>query len=198
MNANYRYRDTLLTFVTTTAYGDAASACLMHFHNLENNHDLRLGCLVAYYPTRIPDPDSRYPGGIQILVHLAGDDVGVVKRAQMVGIQGKEHTRQRQIDAGLGVGGRLPGIKYPAYSYNAEPGFAEHDLKEYDPVSAELAWTRSLTAANKAFQIDNDLESIVDTNIQGRSASDIEDLNITNPSASQILQKGHKEDPIHI
>jgi len=150
------------------AYGDAASACLMHFHNLENNHDLRLGCLVAYYPTQIPDPDSRYPGGIQILVHLAGDDVGVVKRAQMAGIQGKERTRQRQIDAGLGVGGKLPGIKYPAYSYNAEPGFAEHDLKEYEPVSADLAWTRSLTAVNKAFQIDNDLESIVDTNIHAK------------------------------
>ncbi|KAH7009286.1 dienelactone hydrolase [Microdochium trichocladiopsis] len=150
------------------AYGDAASACLLHFHNLDNNHELRLGCLVAYYPTQIPDPDSRYPGGIQVLVHLAGSDVGVVKRAQMVGIQGKDRARHRQIDAGLGVGGRLPGIKYPAYSYDAEPGFAEHDLKEYEPVSAELAWTRSLSAAKKAFQIDIDLEEIVDTNIQAK------------------------------
>jgi len=161
----------------------------MHFHNLENNHDLRLGCLVAYYPTQIPDPDSRYPGGIQILVHLAGDDVGVVKRAQMAGIQGKERTRQRQIDAGLGVGGKLPGIKYPAYSYNAEPGFAEHDLKEYEPVSADLAWTRSLTAVNKAFQIDNDLESIVDTNIHGGRPPilTLETRTLLTPFTSQIL-----------
>ncbi|KXJ96255.1 dienelactone hydrolase [Microdochium bolleyi] len=150
------------------AYGDAASACLLHFHNLENNHELRMGCLIAYYPTQIPDPESRYPGGIQVLVHLAGSEVGVVKRAQMVGIQGKDRVRNRQIDSGLGVGGKLPGIKYPAYSYDAEPGFAEHDLKEFDPVGAELAWSRSLATARRAFQIDVDLESVVDKNIQGK------------------------------
>ncbi|KAH7034546.1 dienelactone hydrolase [Microdochium trichocladiopsis] len=152
------------------AYGDAAAACLLHFHNLDNDHELRLGCLVAYYPGQIPDPESRYPGGIQVLVHFAGGEVGVVKRAQLAGIQGKDRARARQIDSGLGVGGRLLGIKYPAYSYDAEPGFAEHDLKEYDPVSAELAWTRSLSTARKAFQMDADLETVVDTNIQASAA----------------------------
>lgn len=46
------------------AYGEAASICLEHFYVLDNNPDFRLGLLIAYYPTRIPDPHARYPGGV--------------------------------------------------------------------------------------------------------------------------------------
>lgn len=46
------------------AYGEAASVCLEHFYVLDNNPDFRLGLLIAYYPTRIPDPHTRYPGGV--------------------------------------------------------------------------------------------------------------------------------------
>jgi hypothetical protein len=44
---------------------------------------------------------------------------------------------------------------YPVYKYsNVEPGFAEHDLDEYNRVSAALAWSRSLAAVRKGFRTD--------------------------------------------
>lgn len=43
---------------------------------------------------------------------------------------------------------------------DVQPGFAEHDLDEYDKVSASLAWTRTLAALRKGFKIEVDLEKI--------------------------------------
>lgn len=44
---------------------------------------------------------------------------------------------------------------YPAYKYaNVEPGFSEHDLDEYNRVSASLAWSRSLAAVRRGFKND--------------------------------------------
>jgi len=127
---------------------------------------MKLGLLIAYYPTSIPDPQGRFPSSIQALVHLAGEDVGVVKQSQMVGIQGKRHVTRKKVDRGLGTGGSL-NLAYPAYRYEAQPGFAEHDLEEYDRVCAELAWSRSLAAAREAFQIDPELEMVLEKNIHG-------------------------------
>jgi hypothetical protein len=125
--------------------------------------------LIAYYPTAIPDPNGRFPNSIQTLVHLtAGEEIGVTKRSQMVGIQGKRRTSRKTIQAGLGTGGTLR-LAYPTYTYNAEPGFAEHDMEEFDRVSAELAWSRSLAAARKAFGNQPDLEGILDANTQSLS-----------------------------
>lgn len=51
--------------------------------------------------------------------------------------------------------------KFHSYSYpEALPGFAEVDLEEYDQVSASLAWTRTLAAVRKGFEIDVDLEKV--------------------------------------
>ncbi|KAL8930761.1 MAG: hypothetical protein Q9208_000302 [Pyrenodesmia sp. 3 TL-2023] len=51
--------------------------------------------------------------------------------------------------------------KFHSYSYpQAEPGFAEHDLDQFDKVSAGLAWTRSLELVRKGFDIEVDLEGI--------------------------------------
>lgn len=48
-----------------------------------------------------------------------------------------------------------------SYSYpEAEPGFAELDLEEYDKVAAGLAWTRTLAAVRKGFEIEVDLERV--------------------------------------
>ncbi|RYP71485.1 hypothetical protein DL771_004740 [Monosporascus sp. 5C6A] len=149
------------------AYGDAASYCLEYFHVLDNNPEFRLCCLIAYYPTRIPDPGTRFPGGIRVLVHLAGDEVGVVKQSQLVGIQGKKRTSRKRIEPGIGAGKTLQ-LSYPSYTYDAQPGFAEHDLEEYDKVSAELAWSRSLAAARKAFQREPNAELTLEQNIQGK------------------------------
>ncbi|KAF5002021.1 hypothetical protein FGRMN_632 [Fusarium graminum] len=150
------------------AYDEAAAVCLEHFHVLDNNPEFRLGLLIAYYPTRIPDTNGKFPSSISALVHLAaGEEVGVVKQSQMVGIQGKKRVRRTRIQSGLGTGGKL-NLAYPSYTYEAEPGFAEHDLEEYDGVSAELAWSRSLGAARKVFGINPDLEVVLENNLQSK------------------------------
>lgn len=123
--------------------------------------------MVAYYPTRIPDPRGRFPSSIRVLVHLAGEDVGVVKHSQVVGIQGKRRVVRRRVNPGLGAGRIHKEVAYPSYTYGAQPGFAEHDLDEYDRVSAELAWSRSLAAARKAFNVHINMELILDEIIQG-------------------------------
>lgn len=146
------------------AYGDAASFCLEHYHILDNNEGMKLGLLVAYYPSQIPDPQGKFPSSVQALVHLTGQDVGVVKHSQMIGIQGKKRVVKRNLDPGLGTG-KINNLAYPSYTYNAQPGFAEHDLEEYEKISAELAWSRSLAAARKAFNRYMDAEMTLDQNI---------------------------------
>ncbi|KAK3724406.1 hypothetical protein LTR37_001030 [Vermiconidia calcicola] len=50
---------------------------------------------------------------------------------------------------------------FPSYTYQgAKPGFAEHDLEEYNKVAASLAWTRTLSVLRKAFKIEVDLEKV--------------------------------------
>jgi hypothetical protein len=99
-------------------------------------------------------------------VHLAaGAEIGVIKQSQMVGIQGKRRTKRQRVQSGMGTGGKLQ-LAYPSYTYNAEPGFAEHDMEEYDGVSAELAWSRSLGTARKVFGVDPDLELVLEGNLQ--------------------------------
>lgn len=150
------------------AYGEAASICLEFFHVLDNNPSFKLCCLIAYYPTAIPDPRTRYPGGVHVLVHLAeGDEtVGIVKQDQMVGIQGKRRTVNRKIPEGMGTG-KCVKYNYPTFSYDADSGFAEHDLDEYDKISADLAWTRSLTTTRRAWRRDVNLERVHEENVQG-------------------------------
>ncbi|ORY59253.1 dienelactone hydrolase [Pseudomassariella vexata] len=149
------------------AYGEAAAFCLEHFHMMDNNPDHKLGCLIAYYPTRIPDPKAKFPSAVHVLVHLPFGEVGVVKQSQLVGFQGKKRFGKRTIDQGVGIGGSL-NIAYPAYSYDAEPGFAEHDMDEFDQVSAELAWSRTLATAKKTFGMDSRLEAVVENNMHAK------------------------------
>ncbi|KAL7781561.1 hypothetical protein V8C37DRAFT_398153 [Trichoderma ceciliae] len=150
------------------AYGDAATTCLEHYHIMDNNPDLKLRLLIAYYPTAIPDPKSHFPNNVSALVHLiTGEDVGITKQTQMIGIQGKRRTTRRTIQPGIGTGGLLH-LSYPSYTYQAPPGFAEHDLDEYDIICADLAWSRSLAAARRAFRQTVDLEQVWEENVQGK------------------------------
>ena len=58
------------------------------------------------------------------------------------------------------------GAKFHSYSYpEVQPGFAEVDLEEYDQVSASLAWTRTLAAVRKGFEINVDLEKVWEEHI---------------------------------
>ncbi|KAL8651723.1 MAG: hypothetical protein Q9210_003089 [Variospora velana] len=60
------------------------------------------------------------------------------------------------------LAGSQPGApKFHSHSYpEADPGFAEHDLDQFDKVSAGLAWTRSLELVRKGFEVEVDLEGI--------------------------------------
>lgn len=131
----------------------------------------KLCSLVAYYPTSIPDPRQRLSSSFRVLVHLAQgtreseSTVGVVRRPEVLGIQGRKRTVQKRITPGIGTGGLQAKIEYPVYTYEGvDPGFAEHDLDEYDAVADALAWSRSLSVVRRGFGAEVDLERVWEEN----------------------------------
>ncbi|KAG8162843.1 hypothetical protein KVR01_007321 [Diaporthe batatas] len=134
------------------AFGDAAGACLEHFHIIDNNHDNKLGVLVAYYPNIIPDPRAAFPSTMKVVVHLAGDEVGEVHHSQLAGVEGKRKVVRHDLKDAPGKGKKLD-FAYPCYKYDAEPGFAERDLDVYDGESAMKAQDRTLKAVKAAFSV---------------------------------------------
>lgn len=132
----------------------------------------RICGVVAYYPSYIPATQTKFPASVKVLVHLAGAEIGVRHNPEVLGIQGKRKTVMKNIDAGSGHGGGL-GLAYPAYAYkDCEPGFAEHDLDEYDPVAESLAFTRSLTTLHKAFRIETSIEQTRDALVSSTFSCD--------------------------
>lgn len=137
--------------VTCVAF-DSAATLILQAHQKPNHP--KLVAIVAYYPPVIPSVNTKYPPGIRVLVHLAGAEVGVQRQTEVLGIQGKVKTTQKKLSPGPGYGEPLA-LSFQAYSYTgAEPGFAECDLDEYDPVAERLAFTRSLTTLRRAFRIE--------------------------------------------
>lgn len=56
---------------------------------------------------------------------------------------------------------------FRSYTYQGvQPGFAEHDLDDYNKVAASLAWSRTLGTLRKAFSLDIDLESIWENHLR--------------------------------
>ncbi|QQK41806.1 Dienelactone hydrolase [Penicillium digitatum] len=148
------------------AYGDAADYCLDYYINSVNAS--RLCALVAYYPSLIPDTRSRFPLSLHVLVHLAGETVDVLVQPVALGLQGKKRRQTRPINTGIGTGERLD-LAYPAFTYgNAMPGFAETDLEEYDRLSAELAWSRTLKVLRKGYSRDPDYEQRYEQHVEGK------------------------------
>lgn len=148
------------------ALGDAASFCLDHY--LKPTNASRLCALIAYYPTNIPDTRCRFPQSLRVLTHLAGSTVDVTTVPTALGLQGKKRRRTRQINPGIGTGERL-NIGFPTYTYEyVQPGFAEHDLDEYDRLASELAWTRSLHVLRRGFGKDLDLEGRWEEHQEGK------------------------------
>jgi hypothetical protein len=131
----------------------------------------KLCSLIAYYPSSIPDPKQRFSASFRVLVHLAQGtnpaeaSVGVTRRPEVLGIQGKRRTVQKRISPGIGAGGFQAKIEYPVFTYEGvEPGFAEHDLDEYDAVADALAWSRSLSMVRRGFGAEVDLERVWEEN----------------------------------
>lgn len=106
-----------------------------------------------------------------MLVHLAQgtpgneETVGVTRRPEVLGIQGKRRTVQKRVTAGVGAGSQQSKSTYPIFTYEGvEPGFAEHDLDEYDAVADAIAWSRSLSTVRRGFGAEVDLEKVWDEN----------------------------------
>ncbi|EOD47238.1 Dienelactone hydrolase [Neofusicoccum parvum] len=143
------------------AFGDAASVCLETFIR----QDLKLSALVAYYPSSIPDPNTQYMPSLRVMVHLAGTQIGVNKQTEFLGLQGKRRTITKKITPGIGTGGMQSKLKYPCYTYQGvEPGFAEHDLEEYDKVADAVAWSRSLDTIRRGFSAELNIETMWEEN----------------------------------
>lgn len=119
----------------------------------------RICAVVAYYPTAIPPPSTKFPPSVRVMVHLAGSTVGVRRHPEILGIQSKKtKTIRKNVEPGAGYGGCVK-IGFKTYSYpTCAPGFAEHDVDEYDAVNERLAFSRSLNMVKRAFRIEEDLE----------------------------------------
>ncbi|OJJ58354.1 hypothetical protein ASPSYDRAFT_69446 [Aspergillus sydowii CBS 593.65] len=146
------------------SFGEAAAVCLEHF--LHSPNTSKLCALIAYYPTRIIDPELAYPSSVRVLIHFAAQDVTVVYPST-----GRAHKSQREvrrITSAMGTGDRLS-VGYQAYVYSGSlPGFAEKDMKQYNHIPAQLAWSRSLKALQLAFHREVDLEAVWDEAQQAR------------------------------
>ncbi|KAI5277143.1 dienelactone hydrolase [Aureobasidium subglaciale] len=153
------------------AFGDAASTCLEAYVKSTP----RLAALVAYYPSRIPDPQqTRYPMHTTVLVHLVGNEMKVIRTPEVLGIQGKKKIITKRIGDGLGLGGELK-LSFQAYKYpNVECGFAESDLDEFDAAAAGVAWSRSLGVVRKALRLASDIERIRDEHLENTRKGNIQ------------------------
>jgi hypothetical protein len=76
---------------------------------------------------------------------------------------------QKRVTHGIGAGGLQDKMAYPCFTYEGvDPGFAEHDLEQYDAVADAIAWSRSLSVVRKGFSAEVDLERVWETNEEGR------------------------------
>ena len=107
-----------------------------------------------------------------MLVHLpTGEEIGVNRNTEILGLQGKRRTIKKRVDPGLGPGGELS-LSYQAYTYdNVAAGFAEHDLDECEKVAERIAWSRSLGTVRKGFGIEVDLERVWDRHTDRESST---------------------------
>ncbi|CAF9929996.1 MAG: hypothetical protein GOMPHAMPRED_005536 [Gomphillus americanus] len=145
-------------YYSIVGFGDAAAKVLDH----HTHSSPRLVAIIAYYPSFIPDPTrNSYPLNTTILVHLANGSLGIRKRPEILGIQGKPKTVKRRVARGIGLGGEMK-FNFPSYKYDSPVGFAEEDLEDHDPIAAELAWSRTLRVLREAFGMKVDIEKIRD------------------------------------
>jgi hypothetical protein len=137
------------------------------------NHP-KLVAIVAYYPTVIPSVHTKYPPSIRVLVHLAGNEIGVQHHPEVLGIQGKAKTTKKRIDPGAGYGECL-NISFQAYTYaGVQSGFAERDLEEFDPVAEGVAFTRSLATVRKGFRVEPTFEHTRDEMVDFEAAGQVD------------------------
>ncbi|KAI8932717.1 hypothetical protein NX059_010209 [Plenodomus lindquistii] len=174
------------------AFGDAAAVCLEIFSEPKTATS-KLCSLVAYYPTSVPDTRHRFTSSFRVLVHLAEgtkgneETIGVTRRPEVLGIQGKRKTVRKRVTPGIGAGGLQDKIVYPCFTYeDVDPGFAEHDLDQYDAVADAIAWSRSLSTVRRGFSAEVDLERVWEENeeqkYRGKNVEKILDTYVKHPT----------------
>jgi hypothetical protein len=61
---------------------------------------------------------------------------------------------------------------FPSYTYdNVQPGFAEHDLDDYDRTASSLSWSRTLGLLRSALNVSVDLERVWEEHLALQSTS---------------------------
>jgi carboxymethylenebutenolidase len=121
------------------AYGDPAAVVLDCAHKPMPH----LCALIAYYPSTVTKPATKFPPHVEYQVHMAATQRGKVQPPTDDSVR--------------------------CYWYEeTQPGFAESDLDEWDGVANGLAWTRALTAVRKAFKVEVDLERVQEQNYAGK------------------------------
>lgn len=193
------------------AFGDAAAVCLEVFSEPKTATS-KLCSLVAYYPSSIPDTRHRFTSSFRVLVHLAEgtagneETVGVTRRPEVLGIQGKRKTVRKRITPGIGPGGLQNKIMYPCFTYEGvDAGFAEHDLDEYDAVADAIAWSRSLSTVRRGFSAEVDLERVWDENeeqkYRGKNVDKLLDTYVKEPTPylnfTPTMTGGYGRDELH-
>jgi hypothetical protein len=155
---NLAFPNSILT--QFTAFDEAASL-MLESHVKPSTP--RICAIIAYYPTAIPPANTKFPPSVRVLVHLAGNEVGIRRRPEILGIQStKFKTVRKRVDPGVGYGGCIK-IGFPTYAYpTCAPGFAEPDVDEYDAVNERVAFSRSLAVVKRAFRIEEDLGTVRD------------------------------------
>ncbi|KAF2477750.1 NTF2-like protein [Lindgomyces ingoldianus] len=107
----------------------------------------KLCALVAYYPTVLPNPKTKYPSLLQIVVHIAG----------LSQISAPPET-----------------CEWKCYRYeHCTSGFVDPAAKQYSEVEANLAWSRTLACVRRGFKRDVDLETIVEEMWRGKYDVDV-------------------------
>ncbi|CAO2654289.1 Nn.00g110220.m01.CDS01 [Neocucurbitaria sp. VM-36] len=113
------------------AYGEAASVVL----KTAQKPLAKCCAIIAFYPTLLPSPKTKYPNSHQLQIHIAG----------------------------LSQASARPEMcEWKLYRYEkCATGFADPTAKTYSEVEANLSWSRALACVRKGFNKNVDLEPVV-------------------------------------
>ncbi|KAL5422793.1 hypothetical protein PMIN04_004408 [Paraphaeosphaeria minitans] len=93
----------------------------------------RCGAVLAFYPGVLPSAGSKFPSMLRVQIHVSG----------------QQSSPRPEL------------CEWQLYRYDkGKVGFAEPDAPTYERVEAELAFSRALACARKAFKTEADVESV--------------------------------------
>lgn len=113
-------------------YGEAASVVL----NTALKPLAKCCAIIAFYPPILPSPKKRFPSLLHLQVHVA-------VRSLVTPLSDE--------------------CEWKVYRYeDCAEGFADASEETYEPVEADLAWSRALACVRRAFKKEVDLEPLAD------------------------------------